>query len=114
MDCWSVTDDIRITYEELLDSPWSMDEDEVTNILIGLEALYARKFDRLFSVFEKVCDHGGIWLDEELVTVAKQHKEYNNKLDNMFEDEHISDPPDEYNSETQEDRNRGWERYEEK
>ena len=75
MDCWGVTSDIKLTYEEYLDSPESMSEDELSNILIGIESLYNRKFQRLWQTFEEVCDHGGIWLDKDLVESANQHKD---------------------------------------
>ena len=75
MDCWNVTSDIKLTYEEYLDSPESMSEDELSNILIGIEYLYNRKFQRLWQTFEEVCDHGGIWLDKDLVESANQHKD---------------------------------------
>jgi len=75
MDCWNVTSDIKLTYEEYLDSPESMSEDELSNILIGIESLYNRKFQRLWQTFEEVCDHGGIWLDKDLVESANQHKD---------------------------------------
>jgi hypothetical protein len=132
MDCWSVTSDIKLVYEEYLDSPSEMDEDELSNMLIGIEYIYNRKFDRLFRTFEDVCRHGGIFLEEDLVTVAKQHRDYNKKLENMFDDvefkghkvefptkediqaasdslkDKFSEPPDEYNNETQEDINNEW------
>lgn len=41
-----------------------MDEDELANILIGMEYLYNRKFQRLFEEFEAICSHGGVFLDE--------------------------------------------------
>jgi hypothetical protein len=89
-----------------------MDEDELSNMLIGIEYIYNRKFDRLFRTFEDVCRHGGIFLEEDLVTVAKQHRDYNEKLETMFDDDnHISEPPDEYNNETQKDIDTDWERY---
>ena len=75
MDCWSVTSDIKLVYEEYLDSPDPMDEDELSNILIGIEYLYDRKFKRLWKAFEAVCDHGGVWLDKDLVEAAKQDKD---------------------------------------
>ena len=85
MECWSVTDDIKVVYEELLNGTDKMSADEISSILSGMASLYNRKFERLWAVFDAVCEHGGIWLDEELVTVAKQHKEYGDKLDTMFE-----------------------------
>ena len=36
MDCWNVTSDIKVVYEEHLDSPTPMNEDEFANILIGM------------------------------------------------------------------------------
>ena len=75
MDCWSVTSDIKLVYEEYLDSPEPMSEDELSNILIGIEYLYDRKFQRLWQTFEDVCDHGGVWLDKDLVESAKQDKD---------------------------------------
>jgi len=73
MECWAVTSDIKIVYEEYLDSPEPMSEDELSNILIGIEYLYNRKFQRLWQTFEEVCDHGGVFLDKDQVMVAKQH-----------------------------------------
>ena len=72
MDCWAVTSDIKLTYEEYLDSPEPMSEDELSNILIGIEHIYERKFQRLWQAFEKVCDHGGVWLDKELINNMKR------------------------------------------
>jgi len=86
MDCWGVTSDIRLACEDWLDSPEPMDEDELSNILIGIEYIYNRKFQKLWKAFEDVCDHGGVFLDDDLVVVAKQHRDYNKKLDNMFDD----------------------------
>ena len=115
MDCWQITSDIKLVYEEHLDSDEPMSEDEMSNILIGLEYLYQRKFDRLLTEFEKVCRHGGIFLDKDLVEVAKQHAKYNEKIDDMFTDVElvpkkvsIDSMLDDYNSETQKDINKEW------
>ena len=95
MDCWNVTSDIKLTYEEYLDSPESMSEDELSNILIGIEYLYNRKFQRLWQTFEEVCDHGGIWLDKKQVkTNIYTTKEdipsvrYNDIKEHKADDEH--------------------------
>ena len=95
MDCWGVTSDIKLTYEEYLDSPESMSEDELSNILIGIEYLYNRKFQRLWQTFEDVCDHGGIWLDKKQVkTNIYTTKEdipsvrYNDIKEHKADDEH--------------------------
>ena len=72
MECWQVTSDIKVVYEEYLDSPTPMSEDELANILIGMEYMYQRKFERLFREYEAVCHHGGIFLDKEDVTAIKR------------------------------------------
>jgi len=71
MECWQVTSDIKLVYEEHLDAPKPMSEDELANILIGMEYMYQRKFERLFREYEAVCHHGGIFLDKEDVTEIK-------------------------------------------
>jgi len=97
MDCWSVTSDIKLAYEEYLDSPDQMDEDELSNILIGIEYLYNRKFKRLWKAFEDVCDHGGVWLDEDLVKMSKQDKDLvkvRNVPDRLYNDKVLEDGVD--------------------
>ena len=51
LDCWRVTDDIRLIYDELGNRKVS--EDELANLLLGLESLYKIKFDKLFRDFEQ-------------------------------------------------------------
>ena len=70
MECWNITSDIKTVYEEL-DSPDLMSDDELANILIGLQALYNRKFERLFHSYEAICEHGGVFLDKDVVDDAK-------------------------------------------
>ena len=59
MNCWNVTSDIRTVTEYLLDAPLEDGrEDKIANMLMGIEALYNAKFDKLFSQFEDlVRDH---------------------------------------------------------
>jgi hypothetical protein len=71
MECWNVTSDIKLVYEEHLDSPVPMSEDEIANILIGMEQLYNRKFERLFREYEAICGHGGVFLDENVIKAIK-------------------------------------------
>tara|TARA_R110001606_G_scaffold27828_1_gene88763 strand:+ start:69 stop:332 length:264 start_codon:yes stop_codon:yes gene_type:complete len=72
MECWNVTSDIKVVYEEHLDSPTPMNEDELANILIGMEYLYNRKFMRLFEEYEAILKHGGVFLDESTVATIKE------------------------------------------
>jgi hypothetical protein len=53
-ECWHVCDDIKVVYEESFDSEDVMSEDELSNILIGMQQLYNRKFSRLFNTYEKL------------------------------------------------------------
>lgn len=55
MNCWSVVEDIKLLNENVCDRPKPLTEDEISNILIGLESLYQLKFDKLWANFEKVC-----------------------------------------------------------
>jgi hypothetical protein len=59
MACWNVTSDIRTVTEYLLDAPLEADrEDKIANMLLGIEALYEAKFDKLFRQFEDlVCEY---------------------------------------------------------
>lgn len=51
MDCWHVVDDINTLAEAVCEK--NLTTDQVSNILIGLSALYGLKFDKLFQTFEQ-------------------------------------------------------------
>ena len=53
MQCWNIIDDIKVVYTRHLDGEKPLTEDELANILIGIEQLYDIKFYNLFSTFEK-------------------------------------------------------------
>jgi hypothetical protein len=46
MDCWKVVDDINFLWVQIMDGP-DMDNDEICNILLGMQQLYDRKFQEL-------------------------------------------------------------------
>lgn len=75
MECWQVTSDIKVVYEEHIDFG-PMSEDEIANILIGMEQLYSKKFERLFREYEAVCKHGGIFLDEDDVQTGRDKDDF--------------------------------------
>ncbi len=50
MDCWKVVDDINFLWVQIMDGP-EMDNDEIVNILLGMQQIYNRKFDALFETF---------------------------------------------------------------
>lgn len=49
MECWNVTKDIQNLYY----ASESMTEDQLLNYLLGLEAIYEVKFNKLWDTFEK-------------------------------------------------------------
>lgn len=66
MECWNVTSDIRIVSEYLLDAPLEPNrEDKIANMLIGIEALYEAKFNKLFQQFEALIAENAQHLDRD-------------------------------------------------
>ena len=79
MECWMVVDDIRVVYTRHLDGEKPLTEDELANVLIGMEKLYDIKFENLFSTFEKflkeiheskVRDNSEVLRQEKPITVS--------------------------------------------
>ena len=54
---WSVVDDIK-TFSWKFSDSGPMSEDEVLNFMIGLEAIYQAKFEKLFNTFEQCIKNG--------------------------------------------------------
>ena len=50
MSCWCVVDDMKVVTKEVLEGDY--DRDKVANMLLGMEALYDAKFNKLFAMFE--------------------------------------------------------------
>lgn len=50
MKCWSITDDLKLLTEAVLEK--ELTRDQISNILIGMTELYELRFDKLFSDFE--------------------------------------------------------------
>ena len=50
MDCWKVTDDICLLYDNLD----NMDDDRRMNYMLGLMEMYTLKFDKLWGIFEQL------------------------------------------------------------
>ncbi len=65
MECWNVTTDIRVVSEYLMDAPLEAGrEDKIANMLIGIEALYEAKFNKLFRQFEQLVREHARTLDK--------------------------------------------------
>jgi len=60
MKAWNVVDDIRLLTESLFNGPLPMTEDQICNILIGMEHIYELRFNKVFSTFEKCIKRGDI------------------------------------------------------
>ena len=60
IECWNITKDIKTLYEAVGDRDPAMSEDEISNVLIGLESLYELKFDKLWQMFETGAHERGI------------------------------------------------------
>ena len=50
LDCWKVTDDVKLLYDKVMND--GMTTDEVANVLLGLVSLYELKFGRCWETFE--------------------------------------------------------------
>jgi len=76
MACWNVTSDIRTVTEYLLDAPLEVDrEDKIANMLMGMEALYEAKFNKLFSQFENLVHEHSRTLDREYLGINEFNDE---------------------------------------
>ena len=66
MECWNVTTDIRTVSEYLMDAPLEEGrEDKIANMLMGIEALYEAKFNKLFRQFEQLVREHAKALDNQ-------------------------------------------------
>ena len=54
MKCWSVTEDIDLLYENVMEN--DMSQDDIANALLGIRVMYEMKFQKLWDSFEKMID----------------------------------------------------------
>ena len=54
MDCWSVCNDLEIVFKQIGDGEREPTQDEMMNVLIGMQQLYQWKFEQLFNKFERI------------------------------------------------------------
>jgi hypothetical protein len=52
LNCWNVTSDINLLYENVMES--NMSTDDIANALLGIESIYEMKFEKLFRQFEQL------------------------------------------------------------
>jgi len=53
MTCWNIIEDLKMLNEAVLER--DLTDDEISNILLGIERLYNLKFEKLFELFEGHC-----------------------------------------------------------
>ena len=56
MDCWSVCNDLESVFKQVGDGERVPTEDEMMNVLIGINQLYQWKFEQLFNKYEGVIE----------------------------------------------------------
>ncbi len=54
MDCWSVCNDLESVFKQVGDGERVPTEDEMMNVLIGINQLYQWKFEQLFFKYEQI------------------------------------------------------------
>ena len=54
MDCWSVCNDLETVFKQIGDGERVPTEDEMMNVLIGINQLYQWKFEQLFNKYEQI------------------------------------------------------------
>ena len=52
LDCWKITDDINLLYKNVMEE--ELDKDKISNVLLGLQAIYSMRFEQLWSTFENL------------------------------------------------------------
>ena len=54
MDCWSVCNDLESVFKQVGNGERVPTEDEMMNVLIGINQLYQWKFEQLFFKYEEI------------------------------------------------------------
>ena len=54
MDCWHVCDDLQVVFKQIGDGEREPTQDELMNVLMGMQQLYQWKFEQLFFKYEEV------------------------------------------------------------
>lgn len=52
LNCWNVTSDIDLLYENVMEN--DMSTDQIANALLGMQTIYEMKFEKLFRQFEQL------------------------------------------------------------
>jgi hypothetical protein len=55
LQCWNVCDDLDLLYSQTMERSTPLTQDEMANILLGMQSLYQLKFQKCFAEFESFC-----------------------------------------------------------
>lgn len=58
MACWNTADDLKLLTQQVLDG--EDDSDNLSNALLGLQALHELRCQRVFNIFEALIERGAI------------------------------------------------------
>lgn len=56
--CFHTSDDIRLLSENIIDK--SLDVDDISNALMGIEKLHDMRIEKVFDIFEELIRNGSI------------------------------------------------------
>ena len=54
MKAWHIIDDIQLLNENVMET--DMSTDDIANALLGLESMYNMRFQKVFNIFEDLCE----------------------------------------------------------
>lgn len=57
-DCWSITKDLDLLLEAIMERPEPLTTDELSNFVLGLKSIYGLKFEKLWFIFEQMVKSG--------------------------------------------------------
>ena len=52
LDCWKITDDVNLLYKNVMEE--ELDKDIISNVVLGLQAIYSMRFEQLWETFENL------------------------------------------------------------
>lgn len=60
LDCWHITSDLNLLTETVMEREVPLTQDQLANILLGMEQLYNLKFEKAFASFDSLFGNGNI------------------------------------------------------
>lgn len=82
MTCWNVCEDLDTLHEGVLER--GMTTDEISNVVLGMKALYQLKFEKLFEHFEAMIrekhqmKQASLWDSSETTSYTNYDRDHDN------------------------------------